>query len=214
MSLRTRSVVAVVRITTMNDAVCAARTNAAQRLIKARAGTVRLAFARLAFATMIACVTGLASAGCREDVPQAHLIGQGPFCIFGFCLYDAQLWAEHPPQAFDAPFALLLTYRRTIKAQRLVDAGMSEIERLTQSPLPAATLIGWRTEMARAFKDVGPGDELCGVFLPGRGARFYANGLLTTEVDDPSFALAFFRIWLDPDTRAARLRKNLLGVSE
>lgn len=214
MPLRTRSAFAVGRITTTNNTKFAARTNAVKRLIKARAGTMRLVFARVAVATMIGCVTGPASAGCREDVPQAHLIGQGPFCIFGFCLYDAQLWAEHPPQAFDEPFALLLTYRKTIKAQRLVDAGMGEIERLSQPPLPPATLIGWRKEMARAFKDVGPGDELCGVFLPGRGARFYANGLLTTEVDDPSFALAFFRIWLDPDTRAARLRKNLLGVSQ
>jgi len=85
---------------------------------------------------------------------------------------------------------------------------MGEIERLAQSPLSAATLVGWRKEMRRAFKDVVPGDELCGVFPPGRGARFYADGLLTTEVDDPSFALACFRIWLDPDTRAARLRKK------
>lgn len=175
---------------------------------------MRLLFARVAVAAMIACVAATANAGCREDVPRAQLIGQGPFCIFGFCLYDAQLWAARPPPTFDEPFALLLTYRRTIKAQRLVDAGMGEIERLAQSPLPPATLVEWRKEMARAFKDVGPGDELCGVFLPGRGARFYANGMLTAEVDDPSFALAFFRIWLDPDTRAARLRKNLLGLSQ
>ncbi len=205
----TRSAFAAARITTMDGAIFAARTVAVHR-----AGTLRLLFARAAFAAMIACITAAASAGCREDVPQAHLIGQGPFCIFGFCLYDAQLWAAHPPQAFDEPFALLLTYRRTITAQRLVDAGMGEIERLAPSPLPAATLVGWRKEMARAFKNVAPGDELCGVFLPGRGARFYANGLLTTEVDDPSFAQAFFRIWLDPDTRAVRLRKNLLGLSQ
>lgn len=175
---------------------------------------MRSMLARAAVVAMIVCATTTVNAGCREDVPQAHLIGQGPFCIFGFCLYDAQLWAARPPQAFDEPFALLLTYRRTIKAQRLVDAGMSEIERLAQAPLPPATLIGWRSEMAKAFKDVAPGDELCGVFLPGRGTRFYANGMLTTEVDDPSFAQAFFRIWLAPDTRADGLRKKLLGLGQ
>jgi hypothetical protein len=166
------------------------------------------------FAFVIGCAATSAGAGCRMDVPQAHLIGQGPFCIFGFCLYDAQLWAARPPQGLDEPFALLLTYRRTIKAQRLVETGLGEIERLAPSPLPAETLDIWRTEMAKAFTDVAPGDQLCGVFLPGRGARFYANGTLTAEVDDPAFAQAFFRIWLDPDTRAASLRKNLLGQSQ
>lgn len=65
--------------------------------------------------------------------------------------------------------------------------------------------------MMRAFNDVGPGDRLCGVFLPGHGARFYTNGTLTAQIDDIAFAIAFFRIWLDPETRAARLRQDLLG---
>ncbi|MGR5254599.1 chalcone isomerase family protein, partial [Vibrio astriarenae] len=68
--------------------------------------------------------------------------------------------------------------------------------------------------MMPAFVDVKPGDTLCGIYLPDRGARFYANGQLTTEVDDPAFARAFFDIWLAPGTRAPALRHHLLGESQ
>lgn len=174
---------------------------------------MRSTLALLGIALALTCLNASADAGCGTDIPQAHLIGEGSFCVLGFCLYDAQLSAEHPPHAFDAPFALLLTYRRTIHADRLVDTGIGEIKRLSPGVLPVMTLDAWRNDMARAFTDVGPGDRLCGVFFPGRGVRFYANGNLTAEIDDPAFAVAFFRIWLDPDTRAPGLRKSLLGES-
>ncbi len=175
---------------------------------------MQLKLACIGIALIVGFLCPPASAGCRADVPQAHLMGAGPFCFLGFCLYDAQLWAEDPTRIFDEPFALLITYRKTIKARKLVDTGIDEIERLAPTPLPKGTLDDWRSDMTRAFRDVAPGDQLCGVFLPGRGARFYANGSLTAEVNDAAFALAFFRIWLDPNTRASDLRRNLLGITQ
>jgi hypothetical protein len=65
--------------------------------------------------------------------------------------------------------------------------------------------------MMSAFVDVKAGDTLCGAFLPGQGVRFYANDHLTVQIDDLAFARAFFAIWLDPRTRAPRLRRDLLG---
>ncbi|WP_445223292.1 chalcone isomerase family protein [Burkholderia sp. Ac-20379] len=169
----------------------------------------------LAIAAGAACAFASAGAGvpadCRNDVPSARLIGSGEFCVLGFCLYDAALWASRAPTGDDVPFALALTYRRTIRAERLVEVGMDEIRRLAPAPLPEATLAAWRADMRRAFQDVGPGDSLCGVYLPGHGARFYANDTLKADIDDPAFAAAFFGIWLDPKTRAERLRRKLLG---
>ncbi|WP_323122286.1 chalcone isomerase family protein [Burkholderia alba] len=152
-----------------------------------------------------------AHGGWRDDIAPAQRVGSGAFCVLGFCLYDAELWARNGDAGFDMPFALLLTYRRAIKSERLVDTGLGEIERLAAAPLSAATQAAWRADMARAFGDVAPGDTLCGVYLPGKGARFYANGRPTAEVDDPAFARAFFGIWLDPRTRAKTLRRQLLG---
>ncbi|KWF29473.1 hypothetical protein WL84_09020 [Burkholderia cenocepacia] len=139
------------------------------------------------------------------------MIGAGQFCVFGVCLYDAQLWAPRPPTGFDTPFALSLTYRHDMSGARLVAAGMAEIERLAREPLPAAARDAWRADIARAFTDVARGDVLCGVYLPDQGARFYTNGRLTAEIADPVFTRAFFGIWLDPGTRAGSLRRQLLG---
>jgi hypothetical protein len=62
--------------------------------------------------------------------------------------------------------------------------------------------------------DVREGDQLTGVYLPGHGARFYIGGQLLADVEDASFARAFFSIWLDPRTRDADLRAHLLGVRD
>lgn len=161
----------------------------------------------------LACWCASAWSDCRDDVAPARVIGQGEFCVLGFCLYDAQLLSERTPIAYDAPFALLITYKRHISRDRLADTGIDEIRRLADPPLAADTLTRWRGDMQRAFVDVSDGDSLCGVFLPGKGVRFYSNGMPTVEVDDPAFARAFFGIWLDPHTRAPTLRAQLLGAT-
>lgn len=153
-----------------------------------------------------------AQAGWQEDIGPASLRGAGRFCFIGFCLYDAELWSARDPLQYDTPFALVLTYRRTFTRERLADSGIDEIRRLAPTPIADDKLARWRLDMVKAFIDVRSGDSLCGIFLPGRGARFYANGRLTLQVDDPEFAHAFFDIWLNADTRAAGLRRQLLGL--
>ncbi len=170
-------------------------------------------------ALLASFATTQARADCRDDVQPGpvRLIGSGDFCVLGFCLYDAALWANRAPAGAsaaapaDSAFALVLTYRRRISGARLVEVGMDEIRRLAPQPLPDATLAAWRGDMQRALLDVAPGDRMCGVFLPGRGVRLYANDVMTAQIDDPAFAAAFFGIWLDPRTRAGGLRKRLLG---
>jgi hypothetical protein len=58
---------------------------------------------------------------------------------------------------------------------------------------------------------VEAGDQLVGVYLPGQGARFYNRSRRLASLDDPTFAQAFFAIWLDPRTRDAALRRQLMG---
>jgi hypothetical protein len=65
--------------------------------------------------------------------------------------------------------------------------------------------------MRALFPDVAAGDSLSGLYLPGRGARFFHNGEPLGEIDDAQFARAFFSIWLDPRTSAPDLRAALLG---
>jgi hypothetical protein len=80
-----------------------------------------------------------------------------------------------------------------------------------QETLPEPQAQAWQTEMTRLFPDVGDGDRLTGVMLPGEAARFYFNGELRGELRDPDFARLFFGIWLAPETSEPALRERLLG---
>lgn len=149
----------------------------------------------------------------REQLPQARLIGSGDFSWFGFSVYNAKLWSPVAQVDFSQPFALELTYRRTISQETLVDTSLDEIRRLNGEPLDREQQDEWTQQMRRAFVDVKDGTRITGVFLPDEGCRFYVDGTLHHVIDDPQFAHAFFSIWLAPQTRSPKLRAALLGLN-
>lgn len=126
-----------------------------------------------------------------------------------FHIYDAELWSAGPRWSPDAPFALAITYARDIGAAELVARTRSELERMGR--WDAAAESRWRAELERAFPDVRPGDRLVGVHLPGQPLRFYYNGALYSEIQEPRLAQAFFGLWLDPRTSEPEMRRRLLG---
>ena len=144
-------------------------------------------------------------------VADARLAGSGKLTWWGFHVYDARLYV---PARFDAaepsaqPFALEITYARAIAGRAIADASRDEIARMGMGT--PAERERWHAAMARLFPDVAAGKTLTGVHLPGRGARFYANGRYAGAIEDAAFARAFFAIWLDPRTSAPRLREALL----
>jgi hypothetical protein len=147
----------------------------------------------------------------RATLPQAQPVGGGDLTFFGLRIYRATLWSASRP--FDAmqPFALQLSYYRSISRQRLVDTSIDEIRRLARTPIPADTQARWKTLLASAFVDVNEGDELTGVYHPGRGMQLYDRQRMLADIDDDALARAFFDIWLNPDSRDQKLRKRLMG---
>ena len=153
-----------------------------------------------------------APAWLRAGVPGATLVGQGRLTFFGLKVYDARLWAA---PGFDAvrfeqqPFALALSYLRGLKGALIAERSLKEMR-----PLPgfdASREAVWLDRMTELFPDVGDGDTLVGLHLPGVGARFVLNGQVRGQVDDPLFARLFFGIWLSPQTSEPALRQALLG---
>jgi Chalcone isomerase-like len=143
----------------------------------------------------------------------ATLVGQGRLTFLGLKVYDARLWAA---PGFDAvrfeqqPFALALTYLRGLKGVLIAERSLKEMR-----PLPgfdARRETAWASRMTELFPDVGDGDTLVGLHLPGVGARFVLNGQVRGQVDDPLFARLFFGIWLSPQTSEPVLRQALLGA--
>lgn len=131
--------------------------------------------------------------------------------FFGFKAYDAHLWLQPGGREFSyaRPFALDIRYATSIKGADIINTSLIELSRIT--PTPSDRLTAWSTLMGSIFSDVKSGDRLIGLHLPGRGARFFLNGRLLGETDDLAFSEAFFRIWLDPQTKRPELRLALLG---
>ena len=162
---------------------------------------------------VLAASAAAATPDWRVQVPQAQALGGGDLTWFGLRIYRATLWSASKP--FDAaqPFALQLHYYRSISRERLVNTSIDEIRRLSATPIPAATLKRWEALLNTAFIDVRDGDELTGVYLPGKGMQLYDRQRLLADLDDEALARAFFDIWLNPDSRDQRLRQRLIGAA-
>lgn len=135
--------------------------------------------------------------------------GQGQFRRFGFHVYDAKLWTHTSATntvAVAPPYALQLTYFMNIKAKKIIDASIDEMQRQKKNQ---AFLPQWRQALAGVIPTVKKGDTITGVH-DDNSAIFYLNGDYLGEINDNHFANAFFGIWLDEDTSDPTLRKKLL----
>jgi len=140
-------------------------------------------------------------------LPGAQQVGQGMFKRFGWSIYEARLYA--PNGRFDPqkPFALSLTYERTIAGDRLVQASLDEMRKLGA---PVDERPDWGPALSRVLPSVSKGVTLTGVYRPGEGATFYQQDTETGRIDD-ALARSFFGVWLDPRTSEPTLRQALLG---
>lgn len=151
----------------------------------------------------------------RQRWPAARLRGQGRLRFLGLHVYDIRLWTATEVGALasrwaETQLALEIAYARKLVGRLIAERSIAEMRR--QGVLPDDKARAWEAEMARLFPDVGDGDRLTGVLLPGEGARFYYNGTLRGELRDPEFARLFFGIWLAPETSEPALRERLLGA--
>ncbi|MCX8114002.1 MAG: chalcone isomerase family protein [Burkholderiaceae bacterium] len=151
----------------------------------------------------------------RAYVADAQLAGEGRLTWLGFTVYDARLFV---PLGFDARdptvqrFVLELTYARRFAGQSIADTSRDELARLGYGS--ESDRERWHRAMARIFPDVDKGRRIAGVHLPGRGARFYVDGVFAGAIEEAEFARGFFAIWLDERTRAPALRARLLRLAE
>lgn len=131
--------------------------------------------------------------------------------VWGFEVYDARLWApatfryaQYPEHAF----ALELQYLRRLEGAAIASTSLSEMRRV--GSFTDAQAQSWGAALRGIFPNVGPGDRITGVNLPGVGAEFWVNGQRVGAVADPIFARVFFGIWLNERTSEPQLRAKLL----
>jgi len=148
----------------------------------------------------------------RVVLPAATLSGQATMTFWGFEVYKAGLWAApglSAAQYHQTPFALSLTYLRSLQGSEIAKRSIAEMRR--QGPMTAQEESAWEDQMRTLFPNVNAGDNLTGVHLPGRGAEFWSGGRKLGEVRDVAFSQRFFGIWLSPQTSEPALRLALLA---
>ncbi|MEL5848974.1 MAG: chalcone isomerase family protein [Candidatus Igneacidithiobacillus chanchocoensis] len=144
--------------------------------------------------------------------PGLHLLGAGKLYWFLFHVYNAALYVDgdgYAPQS--RPFALAINYKRDFSSKELAKTSLQEMDRLSH-PDPALRQ-RFATDLARAFPNVRPGDEIVGLCVPQHYTAFYFNGKLYSKIDNPPFCPAFFGIWLDSQTKVPGLRRKLLHLA-
>jgi hypothetical protein len=146
-----------------------------------------------------------------SEHPQLKMRGKGLLTWFGFRVYNATLWTSNGTASRTEPYALELQYLRNLDGEALATRSIDEMK--GQGVGTEAQHEAWLPEMRKAFPNVKTNDRIVGLHLPGKGAKFFHNGKLTHEVNDVTFARAFFDIWLSPKTSQPALRRSLLGES-
>jgi Chalcone isomerase-like len=140
-------------------------------------------------------------------------VGAGQLSWLGRPIYQASLWT--PAGSFTgyepgAPVALSLSYQRKFSRDELLRITSTAWRLLDSTPPDQRER--WLATLRTFWSDVGPGDNVTTVVVPGESTRFYDGTGLMGQIDDPAFGPAFLSIWLDSRSVVGDLRVQLLGL--
>ena len=146
----------------------------------------------------------------NQYVPDATIVGQSRLTFLLWDVYDATLYASNGNWSESEPFALELNYLRALKGELIAQRSSEEIKKLGfNNPIK---MNQWLKKMESIFPDVKENSVVTGIYLPNEAAIFYLDANFIARIDDPEFALWFFRIWLSEQTSEPKMRKELLNL--
>lgn len=140
-------------------------------------------------------------------------VGAGELTWLGRPIYHASLWT--PAGSFSGyepgePVALSLSYQRKFSRDELLRITSTAWRLLGSVPPEQREL--WLASLRTFWSDVGPGDNVTTVVVPGQATRFYDHRGFMGKIDDAAFGPAFLSIWLDSRSVVGDLRVQLLGL--
>lgn len=166
-----------------------------------------------AFALSVVFAAAPASASPTEvarAIPNAQKVGEARYQLLAIPLFEAELYTANGDFSWAQPFALSLTYERSIRAASLVNRTMLEMSERGAGSVESLSAL--RSPLMACFADVERGDRITGVSTGPNTATFYHNGAQSCTIAWPNFRRHFFGIWLDArGGQAARLSAQLRG---
>jgi hypothetical protein len=197
-----------------SDTCSVQRTKSSKR----RRGQVSCAPAIVTTLLMLVSVTAAAAATPArlpaklvQQAPEIRPLGKGRHSWFGIHIYDATMWIVGDHWSPDQPHAIELESGRDITPAMLAGAAINEMRDLKIGD--SADRERWRNEMLKAVPTIRRNDRLVVFTASGATTLVYYNGDDVGEIDDPTFAPALFKVWLDPQSKNHKLRQSLLKES-
>ncbi len=145
----------------------------------------------------------------RQSVKNPGAVGQVVFRWFGVPLYEATLFTPSR-RAFDwsTPLALQLVYARDISGKALIDATLSELDRIEGRQVDHREI---GVKLTGCFRDVRDGDTYVAIADAADRIGFWLNGTRVCEFRHAGAKQRILGIWLSDDSRSARLARRLRG---
>jgi hypothetical protein len=178
-------------------------------------------FLRSITLVLAAAAALLAGQAWASNLPDAVLegnyglqrVGAGELTWLGRPIYHASLWT--PAGNFTGyepgePVALSLSYQRKFSRDELLRITSTAWRLLDATPYEQRAQ--WLALLRTLWSDVGPGDNVTTVVVPGQATHFYDHRGFMGKIDDPAFGPAFLSIWLDSRSVVGDLRVQLLGL--
>ena len=115
-------------------------------------------------------------------------------------------------QATDGKAArcLVLYYFQPIKAGDFAEATREMIKKNVSSDR-FSSLLPKIEKFNELYRDIKPGDRYTAAYTPESGTRLWLNDKLLGGVEGPSFAAAFFAIWIGENPIDETFRDRMLG---
>lgn len=135
-------------------------------------------------------------------------VGEGTLSWLFWDAYKAELYSASGKYDQTKDFALELEYKMDFTGKEIAERSVEEIR--GQGSASEAQLAKWYKSMEAIFPNVQKGDVLLGR-KNDAGVIFKYNGRKIGSIEDPTFAKAFFDIWLGEKTSEPGLRKKLLA---
>ncbi|MGG5836322.1 hypothetical protein [Huaxiibacter chinensis] len=166
---------------------------------------------------MLLWLSVLAPAASAADWLAWRKVGDATLTWGPFTVYTSQL--RTPDGRYAGPLqdqALIITYKRQIDRQDLIDATREQWQ--AQGILAReARSQAWLGMLDNIWPDVAPGTQLAFVFRENQGQFWYrasAKQKTFTPLgprQSAEFSKNFLAIWLDPRTQYPELRQQLIG---
>lgn len=163
---------------------------------------------------LILCLSGPPAWACNSPA-QLEPVGEAQLRHWGFRLYTARTFscrgeALARDGRVSGPFALSITYDRSIASTALVQATRTQWQALG---LMTDHSERWLAQLQQLWPDVQQGDQLT-LFIDAAGeSQFLLGDQLLGRLVEPEFGPLFAAIWLHPESRFPAARAALMGAS-